>query len=109
MYSFPELIKEIRKEANLTQAEFARFLKVSTVLVSMIESGQKEVSKKLLIKLADKMDVHPFSITPFLFSDIKNPIRKQNKIEKMFIRYGEKMQNHLIKNRAKKIKSHANK
>ena len=55
MYSFPELIKKIRSEANMTQADFAKAIDVSPVLIAMVESGQKEVSKKLILKLAKKL------------------------------------------------------
>jgi transcriptional regulator with XRE-family HTH domain len=108
MYTFPELIKKIRDEAGLTQAEFARVLEVSPILVSMVEVGQKEVSKNLLIKLADKMDVRPSSITPFLFVE-KDKEVENSKLEKMLIQWGEKMQDHLIKEKSKLLKKYAEK
>ena len=101
MYTFPELIRKIREEAGLTQAEFARSINVSAVLIAMVETGQKEVSKNLLIKLAEKMKVHPASITPFLFISKDEPVEKNSEIERMLIKWGEKMQRHLIKDRAK--------
>jgi len=104
MYSFPELIKKIRNEAGLTQAEFAKALGVSTVLIAMVETGQKEVSKKLLIKIADLLNVHPSSITPFLFIDKENLSKNPLAMEKKIIEWGEKMQTHLIKNRAKLLR-----
>ncbi len=104
MYTFPELIKKIREETGLTQAEFAKSLDVSTVLIAMVETGQKEVSKNLLIKLAQKMKVHPASITPFLFISKDAPVEQTSEIERMLVRWGEKMQTHLIKDRAKTFK-----
>ena len=85
MYSFPELIKKIRGASGLTQKEFAEAIQVSTVLVSMIEAGQKDVSKNFIIKLSDKLGVNPSSITPFLYiyKDIDN--KGISKIEKTFI------------------------
>ena len=106
MYTFPELIKKIRETAGLTQADFAKALDVSSVLIAMVETGQKEVSKSLLLKLAEKMDVHPSSITPFLFIDEHGPIKPSSGMERMFIKWGEKMQMHLIKYRAKLLKKH---
>ena len=97
MYTFPELIKKIRDEAGLTQAEFAKVIDVSPVLIAMVETGKKEVSKNLVIKLAEKMKVHPSSITPFLFINDTNPIKNVSGIEKMLVVWGEKMQTHLIK------------
>lgn len=101
MYTFRELIRKIREEAGLTQAEFAKSINVSAVLIAMVETGQKEVSKNLLIKLAKKMNVHPSSITPFLLISKDDLIEKKSEIELMLIKWGEKMQKHLIKDRAK--------
>lgn len=108
MYTFPELIKSIRKESGLNQEQFATALGVSTVLIAMVETGQKEVSKNLLIKLAEKMEVHPASITPFLFIDKENPIKPVSGVEKRFIQWGEQMQRHLIRNRAKLLRQYGN-
>ncbi len=107
MYTFPELIKKIRDEAGLTQAEFAKALDVSAVLIAMVETGQKKVSKKLILRLAEKMKVHPTSITPFLFIDEDYPLKKESKLEKVFMNWGEKMQMMLIKDRAKILKKYA--
>ena len=107
MYTFPQLLKEIRKESELTQEDFAKALNVSTVLISMIETGQKEVSKNLIVKLANKLEVQPSSITPFLFlsNDFQNG--KISEIEKKFIGIGEKLQSHLIKTKSKNLKKYA--
>lgn len=107
MYTFPELIKKIRDEADLTQADFADAIGVSAVLIAMVETGQKEVSKNLLLKLAEKMNVHPASITPFLFINEENPVGSNSKMERTFIDWGEKMQTLLIKDRAKILKKYA--
>jgi len=104
MHTFPELIKKIREESGLTQAEFARTVGVSTVLITMVETGRKEVSKNLLLKLAAKMEVSPSSITPFLFIGEKQSI-PSSAIEKMFVNWGQKMQDYLIKDRAKLLRN----
>lgn len=107
MYSFPKLIKMIRSEAGLTQAEFAAELKVSPVLIAMVESGQKPVSKNLVLKLAGCLKVHPSSITPFLYED--NVVEAElSKIEKQFLAVGAKLQQHLIKTKSKQLRKHAN-
>jgi len=109
MYKFPELIKEIRTEAGLTQSEFAVSVGVSPILIAMIESGQKEVSKNLLLKIADKLQVHPASITPFLYGfDLKG--RKEAElttIEKQFLNWGLKLQTQLIKTKSKNLVKNA--
>lgn len=104
MYTFPELIKEIRKASDLTQDDFARAISVSKPLISMIESGQKEVSKKFILKLANKLKVHPSSITPFLFTE--NTLNKgaSASIEKKFIEMGEMLQVYLIEKKAKELR-----
>lgn len=109
MYSFPELIKKIRETADLTQREFAEIMQVSTILISMIETGQKDVSKGFIINLAKKLGVNPSSLTPFLYiyKDIDN--KKISKIEKSLIELGEKFQTFLINKKAKSLKEYAKK
>ncbi|MFA5131620.1 MAG: helix-turn-helix transcriptional regulator [Patescibacteria group bacterium] len=109
MVSFPELLKEIRKNSGLTQEELANALSVSTVLVSMIESGQKEISKKFILNLADKLEVHPNSITPFLYGNIDISKISLTKIEEEMIKLGEKLQISLISKKAKNLKKYARK
>lgn len=108
MYTFPQLIKKIRSEAGLTQAEFADALDVSTVLVTMIETGQKEVSKKFVLKLSKCMNVHPASITPFLFMDEGGDKKPLSRIENALLELGEKMQSILVEDKAKKLRKYAN-
>jgi transcriptional regulator with XRE-family HTH domain len=107
MYTFPELIKKIRNESGLRQDEFAAALGVSTVLISMVETGQKEVSKNLLVRLAERMEVHPASITPFLFIEKDKPLESITSIERTFIKWGEQMQSHLIHERSKLLRQYA--
>lgn len=107
MYSFPELIRKIRSEAGLTQAEFAAAIEVSPVLIAMVESGQKEVSKKLLRKIADALKVHPASMTPFLYGDEPSNNEKTSGIERQFLNWGTKLQDHLIKDRSKLLRKDA--
>ncbi len=105
MYTFPELLKKIREESNLTQGQLATAVGVSEVLITMIETGQKEVSKNFVIKLADGLKVSPNSITPFIF-DVDDSKNLSN-IEKQMIKLGEKLQIELIKNKAKNLKEYA--
>lgn len=109
MYSFPELIKKIREESNLTQKELADVLSVSTILVSMIEAKQKPVSKNFIIKLARNLEVNPKSITPFLFEDKKFNNKSISNIEKDLIQLGEKLQIFLVKHKSKNLRKYASK
>jgi len=101
------LIKKLREVSNLTQKEFAGILGVSTVLVSMIEVDQKEVSKNFILKLSNKLKINPSSMTPFLYiyKDIDN--KNISEIEKKFIDLGEKLQDYLINKKAKNLKKYA--
>jgi transcriptional regulator with XRE-family HTH domain len=109
MNNFSEIIRSIRIEAGLTQKEFAKKIKVSNVLIAMVETGQKEVSKKLILAVAKAIDVHPVSITPFLFMDKHYSAQKVSAIEKKLIDLGEKMQHYLIKKKAKNLKNYGKK
>jgi transcriptional regulator with XRE-family HTH domain len=106
MYTFPELIKQIRNEAGITQAEFAKAVEVSPVLIAMVETGKKEVSKKLLLKIAEQLDVHPSSITPFLYDGSASDSNLSS-IEKQFLALGTKLQDYLIKKKSKNLKKYA--
>lgn len=105
--TFPELFKCIREEAGLTQGQFAHAIGVSTILVSMVESGQKEVSKNLILKLAELMEVHPASITPFLFVEKDGPLNPRDTVDSWLIQFGERMQKTLIKKKAPKLRRYA--
>ena len=105
MKTFPTLLKSIREEAGLTQIQMASVLGVSTVLISMVETGKKEVSKSLIYKLSFKLGVHPSSIVPFLFIEEDFSTKKLSGPEKQLISIGDKLQDYLIKVKAKKLKS----
>ncbi len=106
MYSFSNLLRKIREEGDLTQEELARAIDVSTVLISMIETGQKEASKNFVMKLADKLEVRPNSILPFVFTD-NEASHHITGVEQVLIDAGEKLQEHLIKVKSKKLKQYA--
>lgn len=101
MYDFPELLKSIRKEANLTQSGLASKLGVSTILIAMIESGQKEPSKKFVETLAKKMDVSPKAIIPFIYST--NTYTEDSLLEQKLMNFGMYLQQQLISRKAKNL------
>ncbi len=106
MYTFPELLRQIRDESGLTQEQMGRALDVSTILISMLETGQKEASKGFVVRLADKLDVQPGSMMPFIFVGEGEKPEKMSGIEKTLIETGEKLQLYLIKTRAKRLKKY---
>ena len=101
MYDFPELLKNIRKETGLTQSGLASKLEVSTILIAMIESGQKEPSKKFVETLAAKMEVSPRAIIPFVYSN--NKYSDDSAFEKRLSQFGMNLQKQLISKKAKNI------
>jgi len=107
MYNFSELLKRIRGEAGLTQEELAGILDVSTILISMIETGHKEASKGFVLKLSEKLGVRPGSILPFLFVDKDSDIGNISNVEKSLLLLGQKLQSHLIHVKAKRLKKYA--
>jgi len=72
MINFPELLKKIRQKSELTQGQMAEVLNVSKVLVAMVETGQKPVSKKIVIRLAEVLEISPLSLMPTFFFDESN-------------------------------------
>jgi transcriptional regulator with XRE-family HTH domain len=104
LYTFPELIKSIRQEAGLTQVELAKLMEVSPILIAMIESNQREVSKKFIEKLASLLDVHPTSITPFLYAQ-NNAEIEPSALEKKLLSVGVKLQNYLVKKKASGLRA----
>ena len=101
MYDFPELLKNIRKETKLTQSELASRLGVSAILIAMVESGQKEPSKKFVEILANKMEVSPRAIIPFVYST--NKYSNDSVFEQRLSRFGMSLQKQLITKKAKNI------
>lgn len=107
MHTFPQLIKKIRNSADLTQVELAKILDVSPVLVALVETEKKEVSKKFVKKLADALGVHPMSVTPFLFVAKDGSMEKLSAPERALLQFGEELQTLLIHKKAKNLKKYA--
>lgn len=98
MYTFSELLKNIRQESGLTQKEFAEKLGVSKVLITKLESEAKEPSKKFVINLANKLKVNPMAIMPTILSE---DIQEESSLEKKLINIIVNLQKVLIKKKAK--------
>lgn len=103
MLTFDKLIKFIRREADLTQQEFAELLGVSTILIAMIENRSKEPSKKFVNKLAEKLEVHPSAIMPFISFEENLEIENFSGLEKKLLLLGQELQEKLIKKRAQSL------
>ena len=98
--NFPKLLKQIRIEADLTQKELAGILNVSHMLIVMMENGSRQPSRKFMETLATALNVHPMSLTPFIFDENMDDL---SSIEKKLLRVGEELQSKLILGRAKKL------
>lgn len=106
MYAFPVFLKKIRATSGLSQKELAEILDMSTVLIAKIETGKKPPSKKLVIRLANKMGVRPTSLTPFIMNLDEGGIRELSKIEKTLLRAVERVQFEIIEKNAPKLKKY---
>jgi transcriptional regulator with XRE-family HTH domain len=108
MENSKNLIKKIRKESGLTQGQLADALKVSKVLIAMIETGQKPISKKMILKLSKALKISSFSLEFSLFSKNENPEKiSLSPIELRLLKIGEKLQDQLITQGAKNLKKYA--
>ncbi len=54
---FAQRIKQLRKQKNLTQAEFATIFNIATGTIGMWESGKREPNHDTIRKIADYFDV----------------------------------------------------
>lgn len=54
-------VRIIRHKQKLSQRQFAKRLAVSTVLIAMVETGQRQVTRQLLQRIADVFG-HSFTI-----------------------------------------------
>ena len=66
-------IAALRREANLSQAELARRLKISPSAMGMYEQGRREPSVQILVRMAGALGVS----TDYLLGLTNNP--KRNK------------------------------
>lgn len=99
--TFPELLKAIRKETWLNQEKFAEKLWVSTMLIAMIETWQREPSKKIINILSEKLWVNSFSLMPFLSIEEVKDFDNLSFIEKKLYELWSWLQKELIENKSK--------
>lgn len=79
-------------------------MEVSPILIAMIESGQRGVSKKFIDKLASNLGVNSSSITPFLYLNGDTQLSDISGLEKQLLSIGSKLQKHLIEKKAKNLR-----
>lgn len=74
--NYTKALKIIRTAKGLSQQEFAKKVGLSNSLVSRIESGERNLSKKTLVQISKKLDV-PTSLISLLSLEITD----ENKFE----------------------------
>lgn len=57
MYTFSEILKELRTDRNLTQPQLAEAIGVSKGIISWWETGMSEPTASKIVKLAKYFDV----------------------------------------------------
>lgn len=102
MKNFSHFLKQIREEAWISQDQLAKNLWVSTILITSIETGDREPSKKFINTFAKKLDVKAASILPFI-SEENIDINTLNGLEKKIIILIDELQTMLIKKKAHKL------
>lgn len=95
IYNFPKLLKFIRAESWLNQEQFADKLWVSMAIIGMYECWSREPSKKIINKLADKLQISRFSLAPFITTEVMD-IEDLSSIEQKIVNVWTKLQMKLI-------------
>ncbi len=75
-------VKELRKEAKLSQYEFAKILKISRPTVSQIENGSRKVTLSDIMRLANAFNIQVEEILE------KKPAKKDSRSKQMFESFG---------------------
>ncbi len=89
---FPERLKELRTEKNLTQAEAAKNLNVTQGTIALWESGKRTPDIKKVHKIANYFDV---SIS-WLIGEGKNRKLINSKINPKYLKLAKKAQDEKI-------------
>lgn len=102
MIVFADFLKSVRREAKITQQELADVLGVSKVLIGKLESNMRQPSKGFILKLSEKLKISPNILFMFL-TITEDKVIEPSAVEKKLIAQGLKLQEELIKNRAKNL------
>jgi transcriptional regulator with XRE-family HTH domain len=57
--AFGKVLREVRKEAGLTQEQLAHAAEIDRTFVSLIERGERQPTVRVLFKLADALETPP--------------------------------------------------
>ena len=56
MAIYTDILKELRKDKNLTQGDMAKFFNIKQSMYSMYESGRRTMKIEMLCRLADILE-----------------------------------------------------
>jgi transcriptional regulator with XRE-family HTH domain len=78
LVSFGENLKNFRKERNISQEEFAFKAELDRTYISGLECGKRNPTLKILVKLANALDMKPSELLLNLHSIARNLYEKDN-------------------------------
>lgn len=84
---FGENLKSLRKKAGYTQGEFANVLGISASAVGMYEQGRREPDQKLLLKMAQTLEVSVDRLLGEEISEMELGEMIESVIDKMMVEY----------------------
>ena len=87
----------------MNQQQFADFLGISKILLAMVESEVRDPSKEFILKLSRKLKIHPSVIFSIRAMEEEYQTTKPTRLEIDLMKLNLKLQNFLIKKRAKEI------
>ncbi len=75
MAIYTDILKELRKDKNLTQKDMAKIFNISQTMYSMYESGRRTMRIEMLCELADVLETS----TDYILgrTDSPKPYRKR--------------------------------
>ena len=75
--SFNLVIRERRRQLNLTQEQVARRIKMSTSYITFLETGRRHPSDKVVFKLASALGLNPRQLFFLAYPQTKTLISNQ--------------------------------
>ena len=72
LISFGRVLRQLRKEAGLTQEQLALAAGIERNYVSLIERGINQPALKVIFKLADALDTTPSTVLSLVEAELRN-------------------------------------
>ncbi len=84
---FAQRLKELRKERNMTQIEFAKEFNISSGTIAMWETGKRTPDNEMMIKIANYFNVS----LDYLMGN-SNTANTENDLEEVYFSFAKKAQ-----------------